>query len=48
MGLLAGMLPAGRRHKYDVRYAARLQLAGMFWHFVGIVWVVMFLSMYVA
>ena len=48
LGLLIGMLPGSARHKYDVRHAARLRLAGMFWHFVGIAWVVMFLAMYVA
>ena len=48
IGVLAAMLPASGRHRYDVRHESRLRLSGMFWHFVGIVWVVMFLSMYLA
>lgn len=48
LGLLAGRLPAASRHEYDVRHAARFRLAGMFWHFVGIVWILTFLSMYIA
>ena len=46
LGLLGTLFPGAARHAYDVRRRTRLRLVSMFWHFVAVVWILMFVSVY--
>ena len=46
LGLLGTLFPGAAGHAYDVRRRTRLRLVSMFWHFVAVVWILMFVSVY--
>lgn len=47
LGALAALLPVAARGELAAR-ASRVRLTAMFWHFVDLVWVVMFVAIYLA
>jgi len=48
VGLLAALVPWALRRPHELRSRVRLKLVSMFWHFVGIAWVLIFVSVFVA
>lgn len=47
LGVLAVVLGKALRGAYSTENAYKVRLVAMFWHFVDVVWVLMFLSIYV-
>lgn len=47
LGMLCWLLPSALRRSVAVPYRVRVRLVSMFWHFVSIVWVAIYLSVYV-
>lgn len=47
LGLLAWVLPATLKRSLAARHQLRIKLMSMFWHFVTIVWVAIYLTVYV-
>jgi cytochrome c oxidase subunit 3 len=48
LGLLVALVPWALRRPHEMRSRMRLRLVSMFWHFVGIAWVLIFVSVFVA
>jgi len=46
LGVLGWLLAGALRNTYSVRHHAPVRLAAMFWHFVDVVWVLMFLTVF--
>ena len=47
LGVLSTMLWLARRHRFSSAYHTPLTLAGLYWHFVDIVWLFLFPLLYV-
>lgn len=47
LGLLVWLVPSAARRPHERRSQARLGLVSMFWHFVGIAWVLIWLAVFV-
>jgi cytochrome c oxidase subunit III len=47
LGVLFSLVPTALRPALVPRRQVRIRLVAMFWHFVGVVWLFMFLSVYV-
>lgn len=48
MLLLGGVMVRGLVHRYDERRHIGVQLSSMYWHFVDVVWVFVFASLYLS
>ena len=46
LGLLASLLPGALSNTYTPKKHGRLHVIGMFWHFVDLVWFLIFVSLY--
>jgi heme/copper-type cytochrome/quinol oxidase subunit 3 len=46
LGVLGWLLAGALRNTYSVRHHAPVRMAAMFWHFVDVVWVLMFLTVF--
>lgn len=47
LGLLVGLLPKALGEGFAPHQRSKVQLTSMFWHFVGVVWLLLFLIVYV-
>ena len=45
--LLATLIPLLGKKRDPLRSALRIQNVGMFWHFLGVVWILMFLGLFI-
>ena len=46
IGLLLNLVRQGRRGRFDARYHTPVEMIGLYWHFVDIVWVFLFPLLY--
>ena len=47
-GLLAWLIGGARRGRYSAEYNTPVELVGLYWHFVDIVWIFLFPLLYIA
>jgi heme/copper-type cytochrome/quinol oxidase subunit 3 len=48
LGLLVSLLPSGPTGGLTARRALRVKMVSMFWYFVGMIWLCIFVSVYIA
>jgi cytochrome c oxidase subunit 3 len=46
LGLLAFILMRARRGRYTAEYHTPVELVGLYWHFVDIIWIFLFPLLY--
>ena len=46
LGILAVLVIMASRHKFSAQYYAPVEVSGLYWHFVDIVWIFLFPLLY--